>query len=219
MVVSSSFLFQPCTCLRDACITSPIPALEQACCIGILSAFLEQIGVALPSPDLQAADGMSFLESEQRSADILTIWEGGKYTLVVRLQLLIAFPTLSNLSRHVIKPCISISTPALARQMQLTLWGRHPCKKISEPCNLEAARKKNGGGPLGYISRRYSNYLIQRAKSFGDTHVDHIRNPGRLKTLSISKGLLRETEAIQDQIRVLIKCDVGILFCTLRILI
>ncbi|KAI4855239.1 ANTH-domain-containing protein, partial [Aureobasidium sp. EXF-8846] len=59
----------------------------------------------------------------------------------------------------------------------------------------------------GQNIRRYSNYLIQRAKSFGDTHVDHIRNPGRLKTLSISKGLLRETEAIQDQIRVLIKCD------------
>ncbi|KAH0284762.1 ANTH-domain-containing protein [Aureobasidium namibiae CBS 147.97] len=59
----------------------------------------------------------------------------------------------------------------------------------------------------GQNIRRYSNYLIQRAESFADTHVDHIRNPGRLKTLSIAKGLLRETEAIQDQIRVLIKCD------------
>ncbi|THX79556.1 ANTH-domain-containing protein [Aureobasidium pullulans] len=59
----------------------------------------------------------------------------------------------------------------------------------------------------GQNIRRYSNYLIQRAESFADTHVDHIRNPGRMKTLSIPKGLLRETEAIQDQIRVLIKCD------------
>ncbi|KAK6003008.1 hypothetical protein QM012_000853 [Aureobasidium pullulans] len=59
----------------------------------------------------------------------------------------------------------------------------------------------------GQNIRRYSNYLIQRAESFADTHVDHIRNPGRMKTLSIAKGLLRETEAIQDQIRVLIKCD------------
>ncbi|KAI4731333.1 ANTH-domain-containing protein [Aureobasidium sp. EXF-10728] len=59
----------------------------------------------------------------------------------------------------------------------------------------------------GQNIRRYSNYLIQRAESFADTHVDHIRNPGRLKTMSIAKGLLRETEAIQDQIRVLIKCD------------
>ncbi|KAI5265592.1 ANTH-domain-containing protein [Aureobasidium subglaciale] len=59
----------------------------------------------------------------------------------------------------------------------------------------------------GQNIRRYSNYLIQRAESFADTHVDHIRNPGRMKTISIAKGLLRETEAIQDQIRVLIKCD------------
>ncbi|KAG9810495.1 ANTH-domain-containing protein, partial [Aureobasidium melanogenum] len=59
----------------------------------------------------------------------------------------------------------------------------------------------------GQNIRRYNNYLIQRAESFADTHVDHIRNPGRMKNLSIAKGLLRETEAIQDQIRVLIKCD------------
>ncbi|KAH0161962.1 ANTH-domain-containing protein, partial [Aureobasidium melanogenum] len=59
----------------------------------------------------------------------------------------------------------------------------------------------------GQNIRRYNNYLIQRAESFVDTHVDHIRNPGRMKNLSIAKGLLRETEAIQDQIRVLIKCD------------
>ncbi|KAG9687491.1 ANTH-domain-containing protein, partial [Aureobasidium melanogenum] len=59
----------------------------------------------------------------------------------------------------------------------------------------------------GQNIRRYNNYLIQRAESFADTHIDHIRNPGRMKNLSIAKGLLRETEAIQDQIRVLIKCD------------
>jgi hypothetical protein len=30
-----------------------------------------------------------------------------------------------------------------------------------------------------------------------------------LKTLSIDKGLLRETESVQEQIRALLRCDVG----------
>jgi hypothetical protein len=74
----------------------PIPALEQAQCIGIPSAFLEEIGVALPPPDLQTANGMSFLRFKQRSADFYTIWEGGRIYPSGPPPAFSAFPTLSN---------------------------------------------------------------------------------------------------------------------------
>jgi hypothetical protein len=66
-------------------------ALERVCCFGIATAFLEEVGVALLSPGFETADGMSFLRFKQRSAHICTFWEGGKYTLVVRLQLCLLF--------------------------------------------------------------------------------------------------------------------------------
>lgn len=56
--------------------------------------------------------------------------------------------------------------------------------------------------------RRYSDYLITRAKAFGDTKIDHVRSgQGRLKRLTVDKGLLRETEVVQKQIKALLKCD------------
>lgn len=58
--------------------------------------------------------------------------------------------------------------------------------------------------------QRYSNYLMARAKTFGDTQMDFVRSgPGRLKRLTVDKGLLRETESVQKQIRAILKCDVG----------
>ncbi|EEA21974.1 hypothetical protein TMatcc_008604 [Talaromyces marneffei ATCC 18224] len=60
----------------------------------------------------------------------------------------------------------------------------------------------------GHNIRRYSDYLIARAKAFADTKVDHVRSgQGRLKRLTVSKGLLRETEVVQKQIKALLKCD------------
>lgn len=57
--------------------------------------------------------------------------------------------------------------------------------------------------------RRYSEYLLERARSFRDTKTDFVRNgQGRLKRQTVDKGLLRETESVQQQIRALIKCDV-----------
>lgn len=51
---------------------------------------------------------------------------------------------------------------------------------------------------------------MARSKCFADTKVDYVRSgPGRLKRLSVDKGLLRETENVQKQIRALLKCDVG----------
>jgi hypothetical protein len=56
----------------------------------------------------------------------------------------------------------------------------------------------------------YAEYLVQRAIAYGATKVDYVRaGEGRLKKLTVDKGLLRETESVQDQIRALLKCDVS----------
>ena len=66
----------------------------------------------------------------------------------------------------------------------------------------------------GQNIRLYSDYLIARAQGYADTKVDYVRSGiGRMKHLKISKGLLRETESVQDQIKALVKCDVRIHTC------
>jgi hypothetical protein len=58
--------------------------------------------------------------------------------------------------------------------------------------------------------RTYADYLTQRAQSYSSTKVDYVRKgEGRLKNLTIDKGLLREAESVQEQIRALLRCDVG----------
>ncbi|GME65915.1 ENTH/VHS domain-containing protein [Neofusicoccum parvum] len=60
----------------------------------------------------------------------------------------------------------------------------------------------------GHNIRTYTEYIVARAKSFGSTRIDYVRNgEGRLKRLSVDKGLLRETEQVQDQIHALLQCD------------
>ena len=50
---------------------------------------------------------------------------------------------------------------------------------------------------------------MTRAKAFDATKTDYVRSgPGRLKRLSVDKGLLRETEFVQKQIRALLRCEV-----------
>ena len=57
--------------------------------------------------------------------------------------------------------------------------------------------------------RHYTNYLTERARSFRETKFDFVRGvEGKLDQLSVDKGLLRETEAVQHQITALLKCDV-----------
>ena len=57
--------------------------------------------------------------------------------------------------------------------------------------------------------RSYSDYLLERVRGFRDTKTDYVRvGAGKLKRLSVDKGLLRETEAVQNQIGALVKCDV-----------
>ncbi|KAJ5172005.1 hypothetical protein N7492_004598 [Penicillium capsulatum] len=74
-------------------------------------------------------------------------------------------------------------------------------KKIA-PSNFSEAQAQ------GRNIRRYAEYLIARAKAFDATKTDYVRSgPGRLKRLSVDKGLLRETEFVQKQIRALLRCD------------
>ena len=63
----------------------------------------------------------------------------------------------------------------------------------------------------GLNIRRYSEYLLERARSYRNCKIDFVRNgEGRLKNLNVDKGLLRETESVQAQIRALLRCDVGV---------
>ncbi|KAJ5615664.1 hypothetical protein N7537_000778 [Penicillium hordei] len=74
-------------------------------------------------------------------------------------------------------------------------------KKIA-PSNFSEAQSQ------GHNIRRYAEYLITRAKAFEACKTDHVRSgPGRLKRIGVEKGLLRETEIVQKQIRVLLRCD------------
>ena len=60
----------------------------------------------------------------------------------------------------------------------------------------------------GQNIRCYSEYLHARAEAFGKARCDYVRSgDGRMKRLSVDKGLLKETEVVQDQIRALLKCD------------
>jgi phosphatidylinositol-binding clathrin assembly protein len=64
----------------------------------------------------------------------------------------------------------------------------------------------------GLNIRRYSEYLLERVRGYRDIKVDIVRvGSGRLKKLTVDKGLLRETESVQGQIQALLKCDVGVL--------
>lgn len=63
----------------------------------------------------------------------------------------------------------------------------------------------------GHNIRRYADYLMARAKAFEATKTDYVRSgQGRMKRLTVEKGLLRETEIVQKQIKALLRCDVGL---------
>jgi len=66
----------------------------------------------------------------------------------------------------------------------------------------------------GQNIRRYSKFLRARTAAFASTKVDYCQKDSKqkIKNVSIDKGLLRITRAIQDQIEAAVKCDVGIRF-------
>jgi phosphatidylinositol-binding clathrin assembly protein len=58
--------------------------------------------------------------------------------------------------------------------------------------------------------RRYSEYLLERVKGYRDCKTDFVKSGvGTMKRLTIEKGLLRQTESVQEQIRALVRCDVS----------
>ncbi|KAL2813573.1 ANTH domain-containing protein [Aspergillus granulosus] len=62
--------------------------------------------------------------------------------------------------------------------------------------------------PQGRNIRRYASYLLSRARAFEQTKTDYVRSgQGRMKRLTVEKGLLRETEVVQKQIKELLRCD------------
>lgn len=70
----------------------------------------------------------------------------------------------------------------------------------------------------GHNIRTYTEYLLRRAIEYGATKVDYVRGgEGRLKRLTVDKGLLRECESVQEQIRYLLKCQVSRVTVTKRI--
>lgn len=61
----------------------------------------------------------------------------------------------------------------------------------------------------GHNIRRYSEYFLARARAYKEVKVDFVRSGnGRLKRLTVDKGLLRETECVQRQIKALLRCNV-----------
>lgn len=79
---------------------------------------------------------------------------------------------------------------------------------ISEHPTKLAISSFNDAQDQGRNIRHYHSYLIQRAKAFRDTKTDWVKEGlGRLKKLTVDKGLLRETEIVQKQLKELLKCD------------
>lgn len=62
----------------------------------------------------------------------------------------------------------------------------------------------------GHNIRRYTDYLVSRARAYEHCKIDHVRNgQGRMRRLTVEKGLLRETEVVQKQIKSLLRCEVS----------
>ncbi|KAK6347266.1 hypothetical protein TWF696_007338 [Orbilia brochopaga] len=85
-----------------------------------------------------------------------------------------------------------------ARKTTLQAW------ELIEFHELTAKKVQEQGRNI----RRYSQYLGERARSFGDVKIDFVRNgQGHLRRLSVEKGLLREVECVQTQMRALLQCN------------
>jgi len=60
----------------------------------------------------------------------------------------------------------------------------------------------------GLNIRRYYEYLMERVRAYRDTKTDYVKSgTGKMRRLTVDKGLLRQTEIVQDQIEALLRCD------------
>lgn len=83
----------------------------------------------------------------------------------------------------------------------LKFLAQHPHRKLAINSFTEVQTQ-------GRNIRTYSEYLLERAVQYGSTKVDYVRGgEGRLKRLTVDKGLLRETESVQTQIKMLLRCE------------
>lgn len=63
----------------------------------------------------------------------------------------------------------------------------------------------------GVNIRRYSEYLLERVKGYRDAKIDFVGSgAGKMRRLTVEKGLLRQTEVVQEQIRAILRCDVSL---------
>ncbi|CAK7206017.1 hypothetical protein SEUCBS139899_008800 [Sporothrix eucalyptigena] len=75
--------------------------------------------------------------------------------------------------------------------------------------NILAPISINDAQTQGRNIRHYATYLNERGRAYRDTKCDWVRvKETRLEKLTVDKGLLRETEAVQHQLTALLKCDV-----------
>ncbi|MCG8390211.1 MAG: ANTH domain-containing protein, partial [Cytophagales bacterium] len=75
--------------------------------------------------------------------------------------------------------------------------------------NILAINSFSDAQTQGRNIRHYASYLTERARAYRDTKTDWVRDKSnRLESLSIDKGLLRQTEAVQRPLTALLKCDV-----------
>ncbi|KAK0624662.1 ANTH domain-containing protein [Bombardia bombarda] len=75
--------------------------------------------------------------------------------------------------------------------------------------NILAVSMFSDAQTQGRNIRHYSDYLTERARAYRETKIDWVRGKeARLEKLTVEKGLLRETEAVQHQLTALLKCDV-----------
>jgi phosphatidylinositol-binding clathrin assembly protein len=62
----------------------------------------------------------------------------------------------------------------------------------------------------GVNIRRYYEYLSERVRAYRDVKTDFVRaGVGKMRQLTVDRGLLRQTEIVQEQIRALVRCDVS----------
>ncbi|RMZ82018.1 hypothetical protein DV737_g2275, partial [Chaetothyriales sp. CBS 132003] len=60
----------------------------------------------------------------------------------------------------------------------------------------------------GINIRHYSEYLLERVKAYRDCKTDFVQSGvGKMKALTVERGLLRQTESVQDQVHALVRCD------------
>ncbi|ODV97273.1 hypothetical protein PACTADRAFT_66205 [Pachysolen tannophilus NRRL Y-2460] len=100
--------------------------------------------------------------------------------------------------------------------LTLTYLAKH--YKMLECTTVSRSAGQGNHGDIRTL-KTYSKYLITRSKEFATTKIDYVRderahnaastNPesgGRLRRLTVEKGVLREVESVQRQIDALLRC-------------